>query len=184
MNPYLIGSTMWYDIEDRWNKGRFGEEYEEEPDMEKKKNWDTGVMRGHEKVLKTLRTCNDWFFMQNFLTNDLVSELELYIYVLKKDFYSQKIVVTDNQKKEIKKLIIKSFAHSGIPRIQVQEGKRELHLEHKWVGVDLDPTYTQKTIEHVAYLWGENVHLHTKIDGVPKTYTVNYEELPEVATDE
>lgn len=170
MNPYLIGSTMWYDIEERWNKGRFGEEYEEEPDMEKKKNWDTGAMLGHQKILETLRTCNDWFFMQNFLTNDLVHDLELYIYVMRKDFYSEKIVVTDKQREEIKQLITRSFAHSGIPRIQVQEGKRELHLEHKWVGVDLDPEFSQKTIEHISYLWGEKVHLHTKVNKVPKTY--------------
>ena len=171
MNPYLIGSTMWYDIIERWDKGRFGDEYEEEPDMERKKNWDTGAMQGHEKMLETLRTCNDWFFMQNFLTNDLVRELELYIYVLKRDQWTEKIVVTDKQREEIKHLIIRSFAHSGIPRITVQDGKRELYLEHQHVGADLDAEYTQKTIEHIAYLWGDEVNLSTKANKVAKKYT-------------
>ena len=28
-NPYKIGLELFRDIEDRWNKGRFGKEYEE-----------------------------------------------------------------------------------------------------------------------------------------------------------
>ncbi len=172
MNPYLIGSEMWYDIIDRWDKGRFGDEYEEEPDMEKKRNWDTGAMLGKEKMHETLRTCNDWFFMQNFLTNELVRELELYVYVLKKDFMTEKVVITDKQKEEIRNLIIKSFSHSGIPKILVQDGRRELHLEHEHIGMDLDAEYTQKTMEHIAYLWGDKVHLSTKVNKADKSYVV------------
>ena len=172
MNPYLIGSEMWYDIIDRWDKGRFGDEYEEEPDMEKKRNWDTGAMLGKEKMHETLRTCNDWFFMQNFLTDELVRELELYVYVLKKDFASEKIVITDKQKEEIRQLIIKSFAHSGIPKVLVRDGRRELHLEHEHIGMDLDAEYTQKTMEHIAYLWGDKVHLSTKVNKADKSYVV------------
>ena len=170
MNPYLIGSAIWYDLIDRYDKGKFGDEYDNETDMETKKNWDTGAMLGHEKMLETLRTHNDWFFMQNYLTNELVRDLELYVYVLKKDFYSEKIVVTDKQKEEVKNLIIKSFAHSGIPKILVQEGKRELHLEHRHVGMDLDQEYTQKTLDHICYLWGETVYLSTKFNKANKTY--------------
>jgi len=163
MNPYLIGCTMWYDLIDRYDKGQFGDEYEEEPDMEVKKNWDTGAMLGHEKMLETLRTHNDWSFMMNVLTTDLVRELEMYIYVLKKDYHSAKIVITDKQAEEIRELIVKSFAHSGIPRILVNEGKRELHLEHRHAGMDLDAEYTQKTLDHIAYLWGDDVDLSTKV---------------------
>lgn len=171
MNPYLIGSEIWYNIVKRWDKGQYGEDYEEETDMKAKKEWDTGAMKGKEKMEETLRTNNDWFFMQNFLTDELVRDLELYVYVKKKDFYSEKIVVTDKTKEEVRKLIIKSFAHSGIPKILVQDGRRALHLEHRHVGMDLDQEYTQKTIDHIAYLWGEAVYLSTKFNKADKTYT-------------
>jgi len=171
MNPYLIGSEMWYNIVDRWNKGRYGDAYKEETDMQKKMDWDTKEMNGKEKMCEALRTHNDWFFMQNFLTTELVEELEMYLYVIKKDFYSEKIVVADKTKEEIKNLIIRSFSHSGIPKILVNDGRRALHLEHKHVGMDLDQEYTQKTLDHIAYLWGDEVYLSTKFNKANKTYT-------------
>lgn len=171
MNPYLVGSEIWCDIVNRWDKGMYGDDYEEEIDMQKRKNWDTGEMNGKEKMFETLRTHNDWFFMQNFLTDEIVRDLELYIYVLKKDFYTEQIVVTDKTKEEVRKLIIKSFAHSGIPKIVVNDGRRELYLENKHVGMDLDQDYTQKTMDHIAYLWGEKVLLSTKFNKANKIYT-------------
>ena len=36
-NPYKIGLELFRDIEDRWNKGRFGKEYDECDDMVAKK---------------------------------------------------------------------------------------------------------------------------------------------------
>jgi stage V sporulation protein R len=170
MNPYLIGSEMWYNIVERWDKGLHGDAYEEETDMKKRKEWDTGDMKGIEKMFEVLRTHNDWFFMQNFLTNELVRELELYLYVKQKDPYSEKIVVTDKTKSEVRELIIKSFSHSGIPKIVVQDGRNTLHLEHRHVGMDLDSEYTQKTLEHLAYLWGSDVHLSTIQNKAVKNY--------------
>ena len=121
-------------------------------------------------MFETLRTHNDWFFMQNFLTDELVRDLELYLYVKQKDPYSEKIVVTDKKKEEVRELITKSFAHSGIPKIMVQDGRRDLHLEHRHVGMDLDQEYTEKTLNHLAYLWGEDVHLSTIQNKVSKIY--------------
>ena len=36
-NPYKIGIELFRDIEDRWNKGKFGKEYEEADDLGEKK---------------------------------------------------------------------------------------------------------------------------------------------------
>ena len=29
INPYKLGFELWKDIEDRWNKGKFGKDYDE-----------------------------------------------------------------------------------------------------------------------------------------------------------
>ena len=42
INPYLIGLRLFQDVEDRWNKGRFGKEWEECRDPRKKETWDLG----------------------------------------------------------------------------------------------------------------------------------------------
>jgi stage V sporulation protein R len=172
MNPYLIGSEIWKNLVDRWDKGQYGEEWDECQDMEVKRNWKKKVRKnnGKRKMFQTLRTHNDWFFMQNFLTTDLVRELDMYIYALQSDYYEEKIVVTDKMAHEIRELIVNSFSHSGIPKIQVNDGRKNLVLEHKHIGMDLEPKYTKKTLEHIAYLWGDEVLLTTKQDKNPRTY--------------
>jgi stage V sporulation protein R len=175
MNPYLIGSTIWYDIEDRWNKGRHGEEWEEEPNLIKKNEWDTKEMQGWEKVKQVLRTCHDWFFMNEFLTNDLTKDLDLYLYIQGKDFMINKLIVTDHDIDQIRQIIVRSFSHSGVPRIRIVNGNYEnrnsLLLEHEHIGIDLDETYTLKTIEHIYDLWGNDIFLRTIKDKVPFIYS-------------
>lgn len=173
MNPYLVGSEMWFDIEDRWNKGRYGEEWEECSDSEKKLNWDTKEMNGLKKIHKVLRTYSDWSFMNDFLTHDLIRSLEIYLYKKQKDFYKKQVVITDHRVEEIRQLIVKSFSHSGIPKISIVDGDKEqkgiLLLNHSHIGPDLDKEYAEKTLEHIAYLWGE-AHLTTKVDKTPYVY--------------
>ena len=50
MNPYKIGIELYRDIEDRWNKGRFGLEYERCESMVEREAWDTGAGLGREKI--------------------------------------------------------------------------------------------------------------------------------------
>ena len=47
LNPYKLGIELFRDIEDRWNRGRFGREYEECDDLAAKRDWhrDTGLGR-------------------------------------------------------------------------------------------------------------------------------------------
>jgi len=168
MNPYLIGSAIWEDIEDRWNKGKHGDEWEEEPNLIRKKEWDTKEMKGWERVLHVLRTNNDWLFMNEFLTNDLTRELELYIYVQGKDYMKNKLIVTDHDVDQVRQLIVRSFSHSGIPKIRVIDGNHmgnnSLLLEHEHIGIDLDEAYAHKTLEHINSLWGHKVFLKSNAE--------------------
>src|SRR5262245_56720018 len=40
LNPYKLGIELLRDIEERWDKGRFGKEWDECDDLEKKRTWD------------------------------------------------------------------------------------------------------------------------------------------------
>src|SRR5207244_13302312 len=40
INPYKIGIELYHEIEDRWNKGKFGKEYDDCDDLEARKRWD------------------------------------------------------------------------------------------------------------------------------------------------
>ena len=122
-------------------------------------------MKGREKMFKVMRTSNDWMFMSNFLTNDLVKKLKLYLYIKQGNVFFEQLVITDKKADELKNIIIKSFAHSGIPKVFIIDGnyedKGELLAKHEHIGADLDIEYAQKTLDHIAFLWGDKVTLET-----------------------
>lgn len=189
LNPYLLGSEMWKDIEKRWNRGMHGIEWEECDDMNKKENWDTKENAGWEKCKDVLRTHNDWFFMQSFLTNDFIREQKVYLYVQQNNITKDMglvtdYVITDHEIDEIRKIIINSFTHSGVPQIFVisvfepgddsldlrnLDDNKQLYyrgdtllLKHNFVGATLDKQYTEKTLHHIMRIWGTEIILITK----------------------
>src|SRR5437868_14990785 len=50
LNPYKLGIELFRDIEDRWNRGRFGKDYDECDDLDARRNWETGAGLGREKI--------------------------------------------------------------------------------------------------------------------------------------
>jgi len=51
VNPYKIGIELFRDIEDRWNKGKFGKEYDECDNYAEKRNWDKVLkLKGENKT--------------------------------------------------------------------------------------------------------------------------------------
>lgn len=182
LNPYLIGSEIFYDIEDRWNKGKFGKEYENLTNVYEKENWDKKLMKGMEKVKEVVRVTNDWFFMKEFLTPELVNKIGLYIYMIKDSHTTEDFVITKHKAKEIADMIITSFVHNGIPKIKITNGdyndKGTLQLEHEYAGAPLEPKYCEETLKHICFLWGKNVILKTKADdNKNQYYSVDYEKM-------
>lgn len=178
MNPYLIGSTIWEDIVRRWDTGQHGNDYHDIENHDLKKSFDNNAKEGHKKMFEVLRTSNDWMFMSNYLTNDLVRELEMYMYVQKDSPFFTDVVIADKDIDEIRQIIVKSFSHSGIPKIYVENGNHnnsgKLLLKHEHVGIDLFPEYTRKTLEHIGFLWGSGVMLETKYDKKEYQYVYDH----------
>jgi stage V sporulation protein R len=165
INPYLLGSVLFKNIEDRWNKGRFGREYEEAADAEAKDNWDTGIMKGRRKIFEVRRSHMDWFFIDEFLNEDVVNELNLYLYEELDMATHYEIVVEETEWRRVKKALVQGLMNWGIPRISVvngdYQGSLQLFLEHSFEGLPLDEEYARKTMEHLYFLWGRPVYLET-----------------------
>ena len=163
-NPYLLGSVIWESIEERWNMGRFGKEYELCTDKEQLKNWDTKAGLGKEKIFDIRTTHNDWRFIDEFLTQEIVDKISYYIYRVK----DGKLEVTTRNIKYVKEMILDSNGNAGIPLIKVKNGnhknKEELMLNHVYDGRDLDDEYRAKTMEHAFTLWGKTVKLRTNVE--------------------
>ncbi len=179
-NPYLVGSKIFEDIEDRWNKGRFGREFDECQGRSQKQEWDLNLGQGREKIFEVRRTYTDRFFIEEFLTEDLVDKLDLYIYQQKDKGDHIEEIITEDDWRVIKKMMIQSFSDYGIPLIMVENGDhkeaRELYLKHYSEGASLDKEYREKTIRYIHDLWGRPVHLETQEEDQKVVYSYDGKE--------
>lgn len=145
INPYFLGLKMFEDIEKRWDK-----EY--------------GQGSGREKIFEIREMDNDISFLRNYLTKELVEELDLYLY--RKIGHDWKIVEKNWEK--VRDHLVNSMTNCGFPVIVVADGdydrRGELYLRHIFEDKELDIKYLEKTLVHVQRLWSRPVHLETKID--------------------
>jgi len=168
LNPYLIGASMWKDIENRWDKGCHGDEWENCEDAKTKEEWDTGDKKGWDKCKEIMKTHSDWFFMQEFLTPELIRDMKVYIFEATDAGQTIDYVITKDTAEETRLKILNAFAQNTMPSIDAVNGNHDekgwLALKHNWVGVNLDESYAKETMRHIAYLWGRPVILNTKED--------------------
>lgn len=170
INPYKIGIELLRDIEERWDKGRFGKEYDECENLVEKKNWDKKLGLGREKIFEVRRVCNDVTFIDEYLTPEFCERLKLYNYQLNKRTNQYEIV--DRDFKKMKQQLLFSLTNMGQPLIFVVDGnyqnKGELLLLHQYEGSDLDLKTARETLKNVSEIWGRPVHIETMSDGSKK----------------
>src|SRR5512140_1216544 len=80
MNPYKIGIELYRDIEDRWNKGKFGKEYEECDSWDRKRDWDLKLGQGREKIFEVRKIYNDVTFIDTFLTEEFCRDQKFFTF--------------------------------------------------------------------------------------------------------
>lgn len=167
INPYKIGMEIFRDIEDRWNKGRFGIEYEECEDMQKKKSWDRGLGRGREKIFEVRRFCNDVTFIDTFLTEEFCRKQELFTYAYNP--HTGMYEIADRDYRKVKEKLLFTLTNLGRPIIFVEDGNHgnrgELYLRHHHEGIDLHLDTARDTLANIYSLWKRPVHLETIIEG-------------------
>jgi stage V sporulation protein R len=180
LNPYLIGSMMWRNIEERWDKGQYGSEWEDCTSVKTKEEWDTGDMKGWDKCKEVMKVYSDWFFMQEFLTPELIRDMRVYLFNAKDAGATIDYVITKDTAEEIRLKLLNAFAQNILPSINIVNGNYEekglLLLEHNWNGVNLDESYAKETMRHISYLWGRDVVLNTNEDKEDKkiSWKVSY----------
>jgi len=166
LNPYKIGLELFRDIEDRWNRGRFGKEYDECASLAERRRWDRKLMLGREKVFEVRRVYNDVMFIDEFLTPEFVERMRLYHYRF--DPATRRMVVVSREFERIKEQLLFSLTNLAQPYIYVVDGnyagRNELYLAHRHTGVDLDIRYAVDTLRNIQKVWRRPVHLQAQIN--------------------
>ncbi len=165
LNPYKVGVELFRDIEERWNKGRFGKDYDECDSIERRRTWDTHLMKGLEKVFEVRRIHNDVTFIDEFLTPEFVDRWQLYHY--RRDPATGRMVVVNRDFDQIKQTLLFTLTNHGQPYIYVVDGnyanRGELYLAHKHIGVDIDIKYAGECLLNLHKIWKRPVHLQARI---------------------
>ena len=165
-NPYKVGIELFRDIEDRWNKGRFGKEWSECDDIAAKKAWDTHAGLGREKIFEVRRDYNDVTFIDEFLTEDFCVRNKMFVYQFNQR--TGQYEINTRQFPAIKQQLLFQLTNFGQPIIEVENanfGNRgELLLTHLFEGIEMQYNYAQETLKNLAKLWRRPVNLLTVID--------------------
>jgi stage V sporulation protein R len=170
LNPYKLGLELLRDIEDRWNKGKFGKEYEECDDIQAKRGWDKELGLGREKLFEVRRLYNDVTFIDEFLTPEFVIDQKLFSfqYNSQTNFYE----IASREFKAVKEKLLFQLTNFGQPFIYVEDGnyknRGELYLRHRHEGVDLKQDYARDTLRNLHRIWTRPVHVETVVDEKPQ----------------
>jgi stage V sporulation protein R len=166
LNPYKLGLELLRDIEDRWNKGKFGPEYERCDDMQAKKNWDTGLGMGRQKIFEVRRLYNDVTFIDEFLTPEFAVEQKLFAFKYNRD--TDLYEISSREFQQVKEKLLFRLTNFGQPFIYVEDGnynnRGELYLRHRHEGVDLKLDYARDTMRNLHKIWTRPIFLETVID--------------------
>jgi stage V sporulation protein R len=173
LNPYKLGLELLRDVEDRWNKGRFGKEWEECDDQEARRNWDKQLGLGRQKIFEVRRIYNDVGFIDTFLTPEFARCHKLFTY--KYNPRTKEYVVDSRDFEAIKRKLLFSLTNFGQPIVVVQDanyGNRgELLLRHEHEGVDLKLDWALDTLENIHAVWTRPVHLETVVEDKRKLFS-------------
>lgn len=169
LNPYKLGVELYRNIEERWNKGQFGREWEECDDVEAKRNWDLRLGLGRKKVFEVRRLYTDVTFLDEFLTVDVARDLKLFTFAYSSR--SERFEIESREFKKIKDKMLFQLTNSGNPVISVidanYENRGELLLKHEHVGLDLRVDYAKETLRALHRLWRRPVAVATIVDAKP-----------------
>jgi stage V sporulation protein R len=161
-NPYKLGFTILSDIEDRWNKGRFGKDYDECQDELQKENWDLNLNLGKQKVFDVCKNYDDYQLINEFFTRDFCEKYEFFEY---KRYPNGEIKIESRDYKKIKKGLLKKYINRGLPNIKLVAPKLKGHIffmEHQYDDLEIYKPYAIEVIRSIAWLIKSSVALQTK----------------------
>jgi stage V sporulation protein R len=163
LNPYKIGIELFRDIEERWNKGRFGKEYDECDSWDRKRHWDTGLRQGRDKIFEVRKIHNDVTFIDSYLTEDFCRQQKLFTFAMNDK--SQAYEIQSREFRKVREMLLFQLTNHGRPFIYVKNGNHanrgELLLWHRYEGVELKRDYAEDTLKNLEMIWGRPVHIET-----------------------
>lgn len=162
-NPYKLGYYLLSDIRERWDKGRFGQEWEECNDMHKKETWDIPTNQGKDKMFEVRKYYDDLTFIHEFFTEDFCRKQEYFYW---KHYPNGEYRLESRDYKKIKQILMRKHINGGLPDIKLTEpnysGRGIMMLQHEYDGRPLYDPYIGDVLSSIRYIWNNDVVLATQ----------------------
>jgi stage V sporulation protein R len=169
LNPYKLGIELLRDVEERWNTGRFGPEYDECDDLDTRRKWDKQLGLGRQKIFEVRRVHNDITFIDTFLTPEFCARHKMFSFAHQEQ--TGNYVIESREFDLVKQRLLFSLTNFGKPWIYVLNGNHrnrgELLLKHDHNGIDLKLNHARDVLVHLQSMWARPVHIETILDGKP-----------------
>ena len=162
-NPYKLGFSILQDIEERWDKGQFGYDWDNCTDMKKQAEWDTKAMLGKQKVFEVCQNYDDAMLIAEFFTEDLCRRMEFFTW---KHYPNGDTKFEDVDYLKIKQKLMSRSINRGLPDIRLVDsnhrGKGHMLLQDFSVSGVLHESYVREVLVSLRALWGNDVLIATK----------------------
>ncbi len=170
LNPYKIGVELYRNIEERWDKGQFGKEWENCESQAQRDAWDKKLGLGRSKIFEVRRMYNDVTFIDEFFTLEFCRQQRFFTFV--ENRRSGQFEIEGREFQKIKQQMLSQLTNAGQPFIFVVDAnylnRGELLLAHRHEGVDLKLNYARETLKNIERIWRRPVSILTIIDEKPK----------------
>ncbi|MGH7142584.1 MAG: SpoVR family protein [Planctomycetota bacterium] len=168
INPYRVGLEIFRDIEDRWNRGCFGRDWEECTDLRLRSQWNKHTNLGREKIFEVRNIFTDVTFIDEFLTPEVVERSKLFTF--RGDPGAERGAVIESRAfAKIKNKLLRLLTNFGRPYLQVVDGnyhnRGELFLKHRFDGQEIDVNIAKESLKNLAAIWTRPTHLATVVGG-------------------
>ena len=169
-NPYKIGIELLRDVEERWDKGRFGREWDECRNLDERRAWDRRLGLGRKKIFEVRKYYSDVTFIDEFFTEEFCQEKKFFSFALNER--SGNYEIDSREFQQVKHKILYQLTNFGEPFIFVEdsnhENRGELLLHHRHEGMDLDGEHARATLTSLHRIWRRPVTLLTAFEGKRK----------------
>ena len=169
LNPYKLGVELFRDIEERWNRGCFGSEWEACGNLAERRAWDRQLGLGRQKIFEVRRVYNDLGFIDTFMDADFANRARLFVYEASEEDGTTQYTITSRDFQQVKDTLIRQLTNGGRPIILVEDAnlhnRGELLLRHQYDDVELDQAYAEATLANLQRIWSRPVHVVTMRGG-------------------
>ena len=164
INPYFLGFSIFNDIKKRWDEKHEAGESD---------------ITGLQKIYEVVETEDDISFVKNYLTQELVDELQMFAYKRAYDKTRNEFIqIESTDRDDVAEHVVSNLYNYMSPEVYIEKASADgLEIVHKSPdNAILDEKHIRKVMEYIYEVWGGVINISTTdSNGEELHYT--YDEL-------